>query len=346
MAQPTDTFDAYDAGNTNREDLADIIYNIAPTDTPALNMMRRGSASNKKHEWLTDDLEQAESNYQVEGDDYQGEERTKAFRLHTYTQISAKSLTVSGTQEVIDKAGRKSEIAYLLSLQAKELKRDIERHIVGFATTADATALGADVDDGSSFPNSIGTSGGGVAARTTANLGTWINSNVDINGSVPPTLNAEGQPNDGDSRTPGTPRAMLESQVKSVIRQAWNAGGDPGYILVDPFNKQVFSSFTGGTTRFDKSEDKTLTTSVDIYISDFGTHRVVPDRFLIQPIPAEGVATYILDMMYWSVDYLRPFQQTPLSKTGDNERRLLLAEWCLTAHNQAASGAIYDLTRT
>lgn len=349
MAQPANTFDAYDAGSTsltglsNREDLADVIYNIAPTETPFLMYAKRGTARNAKCEWLTDTLKEAASNYQIEGDDYAGETRTPPVRLHGYTQISAKPLTVSGTQEVIDKAGRKSEIAYQLALQAKEIKRDIERHICGFATAADATALGAGVVNGSSYPNTLGSS---TAGRTTANLGTWINTNVDENGSTPPTQTVVGQPDDGDSREPGTPRPLLESTLKKVIRQAWTEGGNPSTIVVDPFNKQVISSFTGGTTRFDRSEDKRLVTAVDVYVSDFGDHTVIPDRFLVQPISTEGTACYVLDMNYWGINYLRPFLQKPLATTGDAEKRLLLAEWTIVAHNEKASGAIFDLTQS
>jgi len=36
MAQPTNTFDTYDSIG-EREDLSDVIYNIAPTDTPFLS---------------------------------------------------------------------------------------------------------------------------------------------------------------------------------------------------------------------------------------------------------------------------------------------------------------------
>lgn len=346
MAQPDNTYDAYDAGTNaltggaNREDLADIIYNIAPTETPFMMLAQRGTARNAKHEWLTDTLETAASNYQIEGDDYTGDARVAPNRLHAYTQISAKALTVSGTQEVVDKAGRKSEIAYQLALQAKELKRDIERHCVGFATTGDATALGAGVNNGGSYPNTLGTSTG---ARTTANLGTWINTNINDGGSTAPPTSA-GQPTDGESRDPGTPRAFVESQLKEVIREAWSEGGNPSTIIVDPFNKQAISQFTGGSTRFDKSEDKRLVTAVDVYVSDFGDHTVIPDRFLVQPIAAEGVAAYVLDMNYWGLHYLRPFQQNPLAKTGDAEKRLLLAEWCICAKNEKSSGAVYDLT--
>jgi hypothetical protein len=34
----------------------------------------------------------------------------------------------------------------------------------------------------------------------------------------------------------------------------------------------------------------------------------------------------------------------PLAKTGDAEKRMILAEYTLTAKNEKSSGAIYDLT--
>ena len=342
MAQATNTYDAYDASTSNREDLADIIYNISPVETPFMTSVGRGSASNKKHEWQIDSLAAAGSNRQLEGEQYAGDARTSPSRLYGYTQISAKALTVSGTQEVIDKAGRKSEIAYQLSLQGRELKRDMERHAVGFQTTADAGAIGGGAAEGDSYPNAIGDSS--TAERSTASVRTWLRTNTDLGvGGVNAAVTGE-QPNDAEWADPGTPRALLESQIKTVIRNAWVEGGNPGLILVDAFNKQVISSFTGGATRFDKSEDKHLYTSVDIYVSDFGDHRVVPDRFLEQPGAALGVSAYILDTNFWSVDYLRQFQQMPLAKTGDAENRLLLCEWTICSKNEKASGCVADLT--
>ena len=44
MAKVTNTFDTYSA-TANREDLADVIYNIAPTDTPVMTAAGRKSVS-------------------------------------------------------------------------------------------------------------------------------------------------------------------------------------------------------------------------------------------------------------------------------------------------------------
>lgn len=45
MAIVSNTFTAYDAVGI-REQLSDIIYNIAPTQTPFLSMCKKGKASN------------------------------------------------------------------------------------------------------------------------------------------------------------------------------------------------------------------------------------------------------------------------------------------------------------
>ena len=55
MAQPSNTFDSYDAVGI-REDLQDVIYNVSPEETPFLTKCRKTSASNTLHEWQTDSL--------------------------------------------------------------------------------------------------------------------------------------------------------------------------------------------------------------------------------------------------------------------------------------------------
>ena len=50
--------------------------------------------------------------------------------------------------------------------------------------------------------------------------------------------------------------------------------------MLNGFNKQKLSFFTGGATRFDKAEDRRLMTSIDVYESDFGTMQVTPNRWI------------------------------------------------------------------
>lgn len=81
-----------------------------------------------------------------------------------------------------------------------------------------------------------------------------------------------------------------------------------------------------------------------IYDSDFGEMQVVPNRFSDES--ATNGTAFILQSDMFALAYLRPFQIGNLAKTGDSERRQLLVEYTLECRNEAASGAVYDLTKS
>ena len=109
-------------------------------------------------------------------------------------------------------------------------------------------------------------------------------------------------------------------------------------VMTGPFNKTVISGFTGNSTRVDKGEDKKLVAAIDIYESDFGALNIVPNRCRRER------DVFVLDSEFWEVAYLRPFQQFELSKTGDSEKRQMIAEYTLVARQEAASGMVADCT--
>ena len=312
MAQPTNTFDTYDSVG-EREDLSDVIYSIAPTDTPFLSSAAKTKATAVLHEWQTDSLASAVTNNAViEGDEATLDASTATTRLSNSSQIMDKTVVITGTQESVDKAGRASELAYQIAKRAKELKRDMEATITG---------------------NIAEVTGGSSTARKMGTLGSWVTTNDDLASD-----GASGAGAGNAAHTDGTQRAFTEAQLKSVIKSVWNAGGDPSMIMCGPFNKQKLSGFTGNSTRFDAGADATLYTSVDVYASDFGQLQVVPNRF------SRDRDAYVLDMEYWAVAFLRDFSMHELAKTGDSEKRQLLVEATLESRNEAASGLIADLT--
>ena len=318
MAVATDGYTTYEAKGL-RESLADIIYNISPTATPFMMLAGRGKAKARTEEWQIDVLSSAvDTNAVIEGDDVVATAAVPTTRIKNYTQISDKAFTITGTQEVVDKAGRKSELAYQMMKVSKELKTDVEKQVCS---------------------NKASVIGDRTTARQSGGAAAWIESNFDygVGTSGVGGFNASNGLVEAHA-TDGTDRALTESQVKSVIRDAWTSGGEPTVILTGPFNKQVISAFTGNATRTDKSEDKRLTTSVDVYISDFGTHSVRASRLS----PADHVL--ILSPKMWEVRYLRNFRSWKLAKTGDTEKRQLLVEYTLCSKNEAASGCIADLT--
>jgi len=311
MAQPTNTFDTYDSIG-EREDLSDVIYNIAPTDTPFLSSAAKTKATAVLHEWQTDTLAAASSsNAVIEGDEATLDAITATTRLSNSCQIMDKTIVITGTQEAVDKAGRASEIAYQVAKRAKELKRDLETML----TTNNAEVTGS-----------------ATAAREMGSLRAWVATN-DVMG----TSGTSGSVGN-TAATDGTQRAFTETLLKSVIKSVWSAGGNPTMIMVGPFNKQKLSGFTGNSTRFDAGADATLYTSVDVYASDFGQLQVVPNRF------SRDRDAWVLDMDYWGVAFLRDFTMHDIAKTGDADKKQLLLEATLESRNEAASGVVADVT--
>ena len=316
MAQPTNTFDSYDSLG-NKDDLSDVIYNISPTQTPFLSMAQRLKAKNTFHEWQTDSLATAGQNANVEGDDANFDAVAPTQRVGNYTQISDKTVVVSGTQEIVDKAGRKSELSYQIAKRAKELKRDMEFILTG---------------------NQASAQGSSAVARTSGSVEAWLTSNVNRGAG-----GASGGFSAGivSAATDGTQRAYTETLLKNVIQACWANGGDPSTIIVGPKNKAIGSTFTGIATQYRENsgaKQATIIAGADVYVSDFGEHRIYASRF------SRDRSALVLDMEYWGVSYLRPFQQIELARTGDSEKRQLLVEYTLCAKQQAASGVVADLT--
>mgnify|MGYP003677942630 CR=1 FL=1 len=315
MAIVANTFQTYTAIG-NREDLSDIIYNISPTDTPFMSSIGKEKAEGTLHEWQTDALAAAAANAQVEGDEITFNAVTPTVRINNQTQISRKSVIVSGTQDTVNSAGRNNELAYQISKSSKELKRDMEVVLTANQSRA---------------------AGGAAAARTTAGLPSWIQANTSVgtngaNGAV------GGVDTPGTLRTDGTQRAFTEAQLKDVVKQCWDSGGDPSMIMLGSFNKQKLSGFTGGSTKMTQADDKKLVAAIDIYESDFGSMTVVPNRF------SRNRDVFVIQPDMWAIAFLRDFQLMDLAKTGDAQKKAMLAEYTLVSKNETASGAVFDLT--
>ena len=124
-----------------------------------------------------------------------------------------------------------------------------------------------------------------------------------------------------------------------MLSSIWTNGGKPGTIMTGSFNKQVFSTFTGRSSPIEQAVEE-IVASVDAYESDFGKLKVVANRF------QRTRDVLVLEMDKWAVAYLngRKMISIPLAKTGDSERRQILAEYALVARNEKSSGGVFDNT--
>ena len=170
----------------------------------------------------TDSLADASSNAQLEGDDVATfDSVTATVRLTNYAQISRKTIILSNTEEVVNKAGRRSELAYQIAKRGSELKRDQEYILLNGAAAV---------------------AGNSTTARVTASLGAFVKTNTDkqTNGVDPSYTTL---PN--SVRTDGNVRTFTETILKNVIQKVWSAGGTPKILMTGPVNKQRVSGFSG-----------------------------------------------------------------------------------------------------
>ena len=314
-------YNAYDAIG-QREDLTDIIYDISPTEVPFMSSIGKTKATAVRHEWQTDSLAAATTNNAaVEGADASDATLSPTTRLGNYTQILQKTIKVSGTLDTVNKAGRKSEKAYQLAKASQELKRDLETILLS--------------NQGSSAGTTNST------ARKMGSLLSWIktNSSVQTNGGDPTTIGVS-------TRTDGNTRTFTETLLKEVVAEVFTSGGVPKILMVGALGKQKVSSFTGlSAYRYNVNAggggaQATIAAAADVYLSDFGSISVVPNRFM------RTRDALVLDPEYAALAYPRPFATNELAKSGDSEKTQLLAEFTLEVKNEAAHGIVADLVAT
>ncbi len=313
MAIVANTFTTFDAKGI-REDLTDTIFNISPEETPLSSSIGRGKMTTTLHEWQTDALVAAvTTNAQLEGDDVTTYAAvTPTVRIGNIAQISRKTLILSATEEAVDKAGRKSEEAYQMAMRGVEIKRDVEATL--FANQA--------------------------AAAGSTTLLAFIKTNVDKEaGGVNPVYTS--LPN--DVRTDGTPRTLTTTIFKAVISLAWTNGAniDAMTVHVGATQKAVISGFAGIATKtwnMSGTSTAVITAAADVFVSDFGVVKVIPNRYV------RSLDAVFVDPQYVKLLFLRRFERVELAKTGDADKRMIVGEWALKVGTEKALGLATDLS--
>ena len=318
MTAPTNTITSATPNVGVREDLEDNIYRVAPEETPFTSNIGTVKASNIYHEWQTETLASADAtNAQLEGDDYTLGSANLTTRVGNYVQILAKTGGVSRTQEIVDKAGRASELARQKVLKTIEMKRDLEKRMIGnYASVAES----------------------GATTRKTAGILAFITSN-DNRGSG----GSDGGFSSGivSAATNGTQRTFTEALVKATLATTFGNGGKPTQAYMSGTHKQQFSAFTGiadirGTVS--GTSQATIYGAADVYVSDFGTLTLIPHAY---GLTRDCV---LVDPKMAAVITLDGLKSKELASSGDNTKFLLTMEKGLKVSNQMAHSVIADLT--
>lgn len=322
MAQPTNTFDSYDALG-NREDLQDKIYMVSPEKTPVVSSIRRFTATQRLHEWQRDSLATPnKDNAVIEGDDRTGTPLTATSRVANTVQLFDKVAVVSGTQEKTKSAGRGSEMKYQISKKMVELKRDIEAMVLS---------------------DNVAVAGNSTTARKSAGLGAMVYTNISHGGAGATPAHTSGLAT--TAQTAGTNRAFTETLLKTVLQSTYTASGEfPSLISLTPSHKGTFSAFAGiAVNRYQVAKGKqgVIVGGADVYMSDFGELTAVPNYV---QATANATTAFVLNPEYMGIAYLGGFKSEPLAKTGHTEKELVCAEACLVVTSETAQAAIKNLT--
>ena len=312
MAQPTNTFDSYDAVGI-REDLSDVITNISPEETPFFTKCRKTTARNTLVEWQTDALRASAANAHIEGDETTANAMTATTRLNNRTQIFKNAVTVPDTDEGLDKAGRQREIAYQVVKIAKEQKLDIEKAL---------------------FDNNAKVAGNSTTARELAGAPSWLTSNITNTGTGGADPTGDGT----DARTDGTQTAFAQADFDSCMQSIWDNGGTPETVYLSSFQMNVALGFTGNNNQRSSVQagDERVIKSLAVYVTPWGTVEFIPSR------ENRGRDVFIMQDDMWEVATLRPTKNVELAKNGDNTTRQVLTELTLVCKSEAANGMVVD----
>ena len=316
MAQPTNTFDSYDAKGL-KEDLEDVIYDVSPEETPFYTACAKVKATNTLHEWQTDTLRSSAVNAHIEGDDTVAEARTATVRLQNYSQIFKNAVVIAGTEDILDKAGRAKEMAYQVMKIAKEQKLDIEKAL---------------------FANQARVVGSSTAARKLAGAPAWMTTNVNF---VSASSGANPTGDGTDARTDsGAPTAFTQAKFDDVMQDIWSSGGKPDTVYLSSFQMNVGLGFVGNNNQRSavQAGDEKVIKSLAVYVTPWGTVEFKPTR------ENRSSDIFIMQDDMWSCGLLRGTKNQALSKTGDNEKRQVVTELTLICRNEKASGGIFDNT--
>lgn len=322
MAQPTNTFDTYDAVG-NREDLQDKIYMVSPEKTPVMSAGRRFKATAKFHEWQRDSLATPnKDNAVIEGDERSGTALTPTERVGNYAQLFDKVAVVTSSQRKSNSAGRSDEMKYQIAMKAiPELKRDIEAMLTS---------------------NNAAVAGNSSTARKSGGIGTMIYTNTSHGAGGSTATHSSGAPT--TAPTAGTARAFAEAQLKAVMQSIYtNSGEMPSMVSLTPSHKAGFSAFTGiaQNRRETGKKQAVIIGGADVYVSDFGDLTIVPNYVQATSSPN---TVLILNPEHYGVAFFQDFKTEPLAKTGHTDKEMVSAEVIAVVTSQTAQGKVADLT--
>jgi hypothetical protein len=326
MTQTAGSTETYDSAAL-KESLDSVIWDLFPMDTYFISNVDKVSVGQTQHQWVFDTLAAAAANKQLEGDAFTAATLVTATRVSNYTQISNKSILITGTYQATNVVGQ-NPMGRAVLKSMKELKRDME-----------FTCLG---NQGSSAGPANGRATGGVLA--------WIwGQGADVAGNTV-LAKAAGTGANTTGTTPsyasaavagvtvGTTGtvAMTIGDITEGLQLAWTDGGEPDIILASAAQKNYIDGFTSLATRsidLGRTDPLPISNTANVIVTSYGTCKVILSRYIRRD------SAVALDMPMWALGQLRPPRVKDMAAREDGEAKLLVAEYTVIARNPNSSCA-------
>ena len=273
------------SGGLIREDVMNKIFDISKIPLPFTDLIGNETSKQEYKEWTIDKLAPPNiSNAVVDGSDASGDDTQTGKRVGNHHQISTKSVAVSFRANASDVIGRTKESAYQISRRQQELRRDVEAIALSNQASVADTGSGGVAGKVGGLPswlatNQIGGSGSAAGGFDTALSGTKVTT----------------------ARTVGAQMVLTETKVRDQMQAAYNQGGEVSILMSTPpvvrkFSEYMFTANQSGGARVaqvvnyvDNAKKQQIASgSVNVFVSDFGTLKFVPNR--LQPSHADSAA--------------------------------------------------------
>jgi hypothetical protein len=307
-----------------RQDLADIIYQLDRDETPILSAIKKRRGSAYTAEWSFKALRAADTHSHPEGFEAAFGAVTRPTVLNNVHQIFAETFSVSETTIQIETArveGTSAEDQYDIEKleAAMEVKIDVEQQLASDRIKA----------DGSSGNRQMG----GIYAYCTQ-------GSVGAGGTMPTG-------NGAAAHVSGTNRDLTLTLIATAMQAVYQSGGKPRMLNLTPALKRVFSGLAAGGTGNGFAADNivqstkpmavTIVGAVDVYMTDFGPLQGVPNRH------ATAGHAALLDPDRLDLSHLQNFVEEKYAKTGNSQKGGIVAEVCVRVLNPLAHACIFDL---
>jgi hypothetical protein len=316
-----------------REDLADVISVIDQKNTPVTSRIKAGSdlTNGSVFSWQADSYNDPSfdgvlTNADVTTFDDPAKNRVL---LSGRAQKFRRSIKVDDFAQNVDNiagVGKKKEMARGVSRALIELKRDMES---AFCSSNDSQEQS------------------GTNPYKTRGLGSWISNSAQTDLPVPASFRTPS----ASINTTAT-ASLTESDVAAVLQSVYEQTGtiDTMDLVTGPNLKKRFSEFTryssGSNTALSTRQytaslnDRTVISTVDTYIGDFGTINLVPTLFNAKDAAAavQSARGYLLNMDMLESRYGRRPRFQELEDQGGGPRGLVDAIAALVCWNPKGLG--------